>query len=129
MMLRMIVGILALMAGGCASASGERAVALRPGEPCPVAVEKGDTPPKLVYRASPDYPPAAFTKGIEGTVMVEFVIDERGEPRCARVVKSIPALDKAALRCLARFRFTPALKDGKPVATAADMPVTFTIMR
>jgi outer membrane biosynthesis protein TonB len=44
------------------------------------------------------------------------------------VIKSIPALDGAALDCIARWRFNPALKDGKPVAVIAQMPITFLLV-
>jgi protein TonB len=39
----------------------------------------------------------------------------------------VPGLDEAALDCVTRWRFNPALKNGQPVATIAHVPVSFRI--
>jgi outer membrane biosynthesis protein TonB len=45
----------------------------------------------------------------------------------ARVVRSIPALDEAARQTVLQWVFSPAIKNGRPVATVASAPVTFRI--
>jgi protein TonB len=75
----------------------------------------------------PVYPPDAFIKKVEGTVVVEFVIDAQGYPSRLRVVQSVPLLDEAAQDAVRQWLFAPAQKGGRPVATIAVSPVTFRI--
>jgi protein TonB len=86
-----------------------------------------DLPPRMLKRVSPVYPPEAFVKKVEGVVLVEFWIDAQGEVRSPRVVRSVPMLDEAALTTVRQWRFAPALKNGRPVATMARAPVRFAI--
>lgn len=84
-----------------------------------------DVPPRGVRLTKPDYPKAAQKKGIEGTVLVEMVIDRRGRVSHTRVLQSVPGLDSAALKCVKGWTFTPATKGGQAVATLAQAPVAF----
>jgi protein TonB len=86
-----------------------------------------DQPPRPIKTAKPQYPQEAFVKKIEGTVVVEILIDANGRVVRARVVQSIPLLDAAAIQTAYQFVFTPAVKRGRPVATVAHIPVTFRI--
>lgn len=85
------------------------------------------TPPRVVERARPKYPRDAFHQKIEGEVVVEFMIDTKGRVKNARVIKSVPGLDKAAFDCLKKWRFRPAVKNRKPIAAIAHAPVVFKI--
>jgi TonB family protein len=49
--------------------------------------------------------------------------------RDAAVVKSIPALDDAALAGARRWRFKPAMSKGVPTAVWVAVPMTFTLSR
>jgi protein TonB len=86
-----------------------------------------DQPPRAIRMDKPQYPQEAFVKKIEGTVEVEILIDASGNVTRARVIQSIPALDQAALQTVYRWRFSPAIKNGHPVATIARAPVAFRI--
>jgi protein TonB len=86
-----------------------------------------DEPPKLVKKTRPKYPEAAFRDKLEGTVVVEIMIDDRGNVQDATVATSNPAFDQAALESVKKWRFKPARKDGKAVATRARVPVVFRI--
>jgi protein TonB len=86
-----------------------------------------DQPPRPIKITKPQYPQEAFVKKIEGIVEVEILIDASGNVARARVVQSIPALDQAALQTVYQWRFSPAIKNGRPVATVARAPVTFRI--
>ena len=86
-----------------------------------------DQPPKPIKLTKPQYPQEAFVKKIEGTVVVEIVIDLTGRVVHARVVQSIPLLDAAAVQTVYQWVFQPAVKHGRPVSTRATAPVTFRI--
>jgi TonB family protein len=86
-----------------------------------------DSPPKPVRITRPEYPAQAFADKLEGTVIVEVLIDSSGRVVRSRVVQSVPGLDEAALECTRQWEFTPAIKDGKPVPTIAHAPVQFRI--
>jgi protein TonB len=86
-----------------------------------------DRPPRLIRQTKPQYPQEAFVKKIEGVVLVEMLIDASGRVAGARVLKSVPLLDGAALQTVRQWVFTPAMKRGRPVATIAHAPVAFRI--
>lgn len=73
------------------------------------------------------YPDAAMKEGIQGAVMVSFVITSKGTVAKAKVEKSVdPLLDAEALRVVnALPKFKPAQKNGKAVAVKFMLPVKF----
>jgi protein TonB len=93
----------------------------------PVPVRDFDRPPRLLRQVPPRYPEEAFGKKIQGTVMLEIVIDEYGKVTGARVIRSVPLLDAAALETVRKWTFLPAVRHGTPVAAVAFAPVTFRI--
>jgi protein TonB len=86
-----------------------------------------DTPPRLIKQTRPVYPQDAFIKKIEGVVEVEILIDANGRVARARVMRSVPLLDQAAIETVKQWVFSPAIKGGRPVPTTAIAPVTFRI--
>lgn len=86
-----------------------------------------DQPPRLLKSTKPVYPQEAFIKKIEGTVLLEILIDTNGRVSRARVIQSIPLLDAAALQTVYQWIFSPAVKHGRPVPTIAQAPVGFKI--
>jgi protein TonB len=84
-----------------------------------------DLAPVPVRITDPEYPAAARERGVRGTVLVEFVIDISGRVGSARVVRSVPGLDAAAIDCVRSWLFKPALRAGKAVETTARAPVKF----
>jgi protein TonB len=93
----------------------------------PVPVMDYDRPPRPLRMPRPEYPSEAFVKKVEGTVVLQILIDEHGRVAQARVVRSIPMLDQAALHAVRTWAFIPALRGGQPVATLALAPVSFRI--
>ena len=91
------------------------------------AVMDFDSPPRVIKQVKPQYPQDAFVKKIEGTVLVEALIDAQGRVARARVIQSVPLLDAAALQAAYGWMFHPAIKHGRPVATIIHMPVAFRI--
>jgi TonB family protein len=72
----------------------------------------GSSPPALVSRPQPSYPPLAKQMRIEGDVIVEVLVDENGAVANARVAKSVPQLDSSAMAAARSAKFRPATKDG-----------------
>ena len=73
------------------------------------------------------YPKYAADNGIQGRVLVEFVVDEKGEVRDARVVRGIhTSLDDEALRVVsASPKWRPGRHRGKKVKVAITVSVEF----
>ena len=73
------------------------------------------------------YPVVAEENGIQGRVIVSFVVEKDGSISGAKVVKSVdPSLDKEALRLVRSMpRWTPGHQDGKPVRVKYNVPITF----
>jgi protein TonB len=86
-----------------------------------------DQPPRLIRQTRPVYPQEAFIKKIEGVVEVEIFIDTNGRVARARILRSVPMLDAAAIETVKQWVFAPAVKGGRPVPTTAIAPVTFRI--
>ncbi len=86
-----------------------------------------DQPPRPLKMTRPTYPQEAFIKKIEGVVTVEIYIGVDGRVGRARILRSIPQLDAAAIQCVQQWLFSPAIKGGRPVPTVANAPVTFRI--
>jgi TonB family protein len=81
-------------------------------------------PPHRVDR--PIYPPDAMAAGVQGNVQAEIVIDETGAVSDARVVRSVPMLDEAALNAVRQWKFDPAIVNGKAVPVRMTVTVNFT---
>jgi len=92
-----------------------------------LVVRDYDRPPRVLRKTKPRYPEKAFVEKIEGTVVLEILIDVRGRVTQARVLQSVPALDDAALATVREWLFEPAMKGGRPVPTLARAPIHFVI--
>ena len=77
--------------------------------------------------AKPVYPPIAQSARVQGAVVLEAVIDENGDVANARVLRSIPLLDAAALDAASRWQFTPTDVDGRTVAVVMTVTVNFVL--
>jgi len=83
-------------------------------------------PARLAF-VSPVYPPVAQAARIEGVVIIEATISRTGEVVDARVLRSTPMLDEAALEAVRRWRYTPTLLNGVPVPVIMTVTVRFTL--
>jgi protein TonB len=70
-----------------------------------------------LVRISPDYPPRAAARGIEGWVLVQFTITEIGTVKDAIVVDAMPKnmFEDSALKAIARWRYNPRVEGGVAV--------------
>jgi protein TonB len=86
--------------------------------------------PTLIEQVKPEYPRQARSEHIQGVVLLRAVIgrDGRVERDQIRVVRSVPALDGAAITALAGWRFTPAIDHhGQTVRVVVEIPFDFTL--
>lgn len=70
-----------------------------------------------VVKVRPKYPQRALSRGIEGSVTVEFTVTEKGIVEDPVVVESDPPgiFDRAALNATLKFKYRPKVVDGQPV--------------
>ena len=73
------------------------------------------------------YPKEAQDKGIQGRVIVQFVVNKDGSICDAKVVKPVdPLLDAEALRAVnAMPKWTPGKQKGEPVRVRFTLPISF----
>jgi TonB family protein len=88
-----------------------------------------DKMPEMVTAVNPDYPEAAKKNQIEGKVYVKLLVDKEGVPKKGVVIKSDNEIfNQAAVDAALKSRFTPALKDNKPMEVWIVLPYRFTLM-
>jgi TonB family protein len=84
--------------------------------------------PTKIKDAKPVYPPDAQAARVQGVVIIEVLIDEDGTVMNARVLRSIPLLDSAALGAVSQWQFTPTELNGRRVPICMTVTVNFTLM-
>jgi protein TonB len=104
--------------------------ARQPAEPSePLRVGGSVTYPKKTRHVNPVYPSIAAAARIQGTVVLEATIDERGHVANLRVLVSIPLLDTAALEAVRQWTYEPTLLNGSPVPVLMSVNVRFELGR
>tara|TARA_B100000963_G_scaffold360806_1_gene393223 strand:+ start:1611 stop:2354 length:744 start_codon:yes stop_codon:yes gene_type:complete len=70
-----------------------------------------------IFQVPPQYPRRAAERGIEGCVVLRYVVTEVGSVRDPEVIKSIPQgiFDRAAIRAALRYKYKPLIRDGNAV--------------
>jgi protein TonB len=99
--------------------------------PLVIAVAVADEPPLLLTSPEPRYPPTLRAAGIEGTVMIEVIVDTEGTPEAesVRVLSSDHAqFEAAARRVVLGARYRPGRWRGRPVRVLIRQPVEFRLM-
>ena len=86
-----------------------------------------DLAPRAKTAIKPIYPEIAQEAGIEGVVVVQAFIDERGRVKETLILKGVPntGLDEAAMDAIRRTKFHPAEQRERPVAVWISIPVNF----
>ncbi|MDR2148318.1 MAG: energy transducer TonB [Tannerella sp.] len=78
-----------------------------------------------------NYPIESAQKGIQGRVLVKFVVKDDGTVTNAQIAEGVdPALDKEAIRVIeAMPKWKPGTKDGKPVDVWFSIPINFALKK
>jgi protein TonB len=99
-----------------------------PAPPKPIRATSVNMPTK-VHDVAPIYPAIAQRASLEGVVIVEAVIAVDGSVRDARVLKSVPLLDGAALDAVKQWRYAPTRVNGVAVPVIVTVTVQFRLQR
>lgn len=87
-----------------------------------------ETPAKLKNARPPQYPPRLRTSRVEGEVLVQFIVDERGRPQMDsfKVLRSSNAeFTEAVRRTVEAATFFPAEIGGQKVKQLVQLPFKF----
>jgi periplasmic protein TonB len=84
-------------------------------------------PPVRLRNVAPVYPEMARMARVQGVVIIEAVISTTGDVVEARVLRSQPMLDQAAIDAVRQWKYTPSLLNGVPVPVIMTVTVTFTL--
>ena len=90
---------------------------------------QGIREPKRIAYVAPEYPEIARLSRVDGTVILEAVLDVTGRVHSVRVLKSKPLLDEAAIRAVRQWRYTPTELNGVPVQVLMTITVNFQLSR
>ena len=98
-----------------------------PTPPRPLPIGGKIKEPAKVKHVPPVYPAIAQQARVEGIVIIEAIIGADGRVQQARVLRSKPLLDEAALDAVRQWMFTPTLLNGVPVPVIMTVTVNFTL--
>ncbi len=116
----------AILVMGSLDAGGQGPPAPAQGS-APVTIGGDVQAPVKTRDVSPVYPPDAQARGIAGVVIVEIIVGVDGKVTEARVVRSIPELDEAALTAVRQWEFAPTLLNGKPTPIRMTVTIRFSL--
>ena len=95
-----------------------------------LALESGDGEYLPIVKVSPVYPRRALQRGIEGYVIVEFVVDKTGAVKSPIVIEANPEglFDRAALDAALKFKYKPRVVNGEATeVSGVQNRITFEI--
>lgn len=91
----------------------------------PVVVGGNIKAPIRIRYVPPTYPDIARDARVQGVVIIEAIIGADGKVQQARVLRSRPLLDEAALTAVREWEYTPTLLNGKPTPVIMTVTVVF----
>jgi protein TonB len=84
-------------------------------------------PPTKTRDVRPAYPEAAKADNVQGVVILELRIGSDGSVVDAKVMRSIPLLDDAAVAAARLWKYTPTLLNGAPVEVLMTVTIQFAL--
>ena len=86
-------------------------------------------PPKVIHRVDPIYTQDARDNYVQGTVVLETLVDEQGRPTHIHVINPIGfGLDERARAAVSQWQFEPGTRNGEPARVPALVEVTFRLI-
>jgi len=113
--------------GGSESLTFEQAAAALVDESFPTEGKFGlDQPTRILHAVPSSYPGEARLAGIQGRVLVEMEVDERGNVARTTIIGEAPKLlADAAVGALTQWKFRPHTYRGALVKVRLRQPITF----
>jgi len=89
-----------------------------------------DQQPQPRFRVQPQYPFEMRRAGVEGEVLVEFIVDSNGEVRNPFIVRSSQRdFEQSAIQAVSKWKFRPGRKGGRNVNTRVQQLLSFTLQQ
>jgi protein TonB len=120
-------GVVGGVQGGIVGGLSEAPPPPPPPPTAPVRVGGNIKAPQKIKDVKPVYPAIAQSARVQGVVIIEATIGPNGQVQEAKVLRSIPLLDQAALDAVRQWVFTPTLLNGVPVPVIMTVTVNFTL--
>jgi protein TonB len=88
-----------------------------------------DKTPQVLKRGPVPYPESARRNRLSGDVLIRFLLNEKGEISHIQVIHADPpeVFNNSALMAIQKWKFSPAVKDGKPVPVWVELPMHFSL--
>jgi periplasmic protein TonB len=118
-----VTGGLGDVLGGSLSAPPPPPVAAKPKGP--IRIFSGMKEPRLLYAPPVVYSPIARQAHVEGTVILDAIIDEQGNVTQVHVVSGPALLLSSALKAVSERKYEPTILDGVPVSIRFNVTVNF----
>jgi len=81
--------------------------------------------PRRLSAVSPVYPMLAIQARLQGTVIIEATVNERGRVVDATVLQGVPLFNDSALDAVKKWTYTPTLVNGVPTPVIMTVTVRF----
>ena len=93
------------------------------------ALNMVDKKPQVLRRGPVPYPESARRNGLMGNVVLRFLLNEKGEISYLQVIHADPpeVFNYSALTAIQKWKFSPAIKDGKAVPAWVELPLHFSL--
>lgn len=109
-----------------ATSSGSSQPGFRP-RAGPVRVGGDVRAPVALVKVNAVYPPEAQAAQVQGVVLLQVRVATDGSVSDARVLRSIPMLDQAAIDAVKQWKYAPTRVDGVPVEVEMNVYLNFTL--
>ncbi len=117
-------GVIGGVIGGVRT-TAEAPIAPKEKPKAPVRVGGRVREPQLIKRVEPSYPALARQAHIQGTVLIDAVLDENGNVVEMKVVSGHPLLIDAAVSAVKLWKYQPTYLNDQPVPVQMNITVTF----
>jgi TonB family protein len=83
---------------------------------------------RVLSKPEPQYSEAARRAGVTGTIVLRAIFSSDGDVKSVRVSQALPfGLTTAAIQAARQIKFTPAMKDGRPVSMYIQLEYNFNL--